>query len=244
MKFWQILILIVVVAILGVGISVWQPWKTASRTIQVSAEGKIKAIPDVSKITAGVEITKATSDEAQKEASTKISAIIDVIKAKGVAEKDIQTQSISVNPAYDYSASYSNNTPKISGYIGSGVITITVRDVNIAQEIVVAATSGGATTVYGPQLTFSDEKLVEIKEQAQTEAVKNARAKADNLAKASGVKVGKVVMISESDLSGRYYPMMDSAAAVSTAGSTKSVNSIQPGENDISVTVNVTFGLK
>lgn len=240
MKFWQVLVLILIIATIGVGISIWQPWKTASRTIQVSAEGTIKAVPDVSKITAGVEVTKTTADEAQAEASKKVSAIIAVVKAKGVADKDIQTQSVSTSPRYDYSGS----SQQLAGYTGTGIITVTVRDVAKAQDILNTVTASGATSVYGPQLTFSDEKLLEVQVKAQAEAVKNAKSKADNLAKASGAKVGKVVTITEADLSGKYYPMFDTASGAGAVSSAKPVDSIQAGENEVTVTVAVTYGLK
>ena len=98
MKFWQVIVLILLVAALAVGIAVWQPWRATGRTINVSAEVMVKGVPDVSKITAGVEITRDTADLAQKDASATLDKIIQAAKAKGVAEKDIQTNSVTTQP--------------------------------------------------------------------------------------------------------------------------------------------------
>ena len=241
MKFWQVLVLIIVVVLTGLGISVWQPWKNTNRTIQVTADGKIMAVPDVSKITASVDVTKPTANEAQVEATKKTSAIIDAVKALGIAEKDIQTESVSTAAVYDYS----EMKQKVSGYSGRSTITITVRKIDDAQKVLSTVTASGADSVYGPQLTFSDEKLIQIKEQAQVEAVKNAKNKAENLAQAGNAKIGKVVTISEADSSnGRYYPVFKGAVSSSDVSSAQPSDVIQPGENEITVTVTITFSLK
>ncbi len=239
MKFWQILVLIAFVAAIGVGVAVWQPWKISSRQISVSAEGKVKGVPDISKITAGVELTKSTATEAQKEATSLLDKIIKAAKDKGIEDKDIRTDDISTSPQYDYDAN------KTIGFYGRGMVTITVREIAKAQEILDALISAGATSVYGPQLTFSDEKLKTLETQAREEAVKNAKTKADKLAAAGGAKVGKVITIEEQPSGGIYYPMF----ATESAGDLKTAaggvgSAIEPGENDISITVSVKYGLK
>lgn len=241
MKFWQILVLILFVAAIGTGIAVWQPWKTSNRQIQVSAEGKAKGVPDVSKITAGVEVTKPTAVAAQTEATTVLDKIMAAAKAKGVAEKDIQTESISTSPKYDYQSGKT-----VSGYYGRGVATITVREIAKAQEALDAVSAAGANSVYGPQLTFSDERLLSLENEARETAVKNAKDKAEKLAVAGGAKVGKVISIDEQPSGGRYYPMFatESAADLKSAAGGASVNAVQPGENEITISVAVSYALK
>jgi len=241
MKFWQILVLILFVAVIGVGIAVWQPWKGTNRTINVTAEGKTKGVPDVSKITAGVEVTKATANEAQTEATIKLEKIIQAVKDKGVADKDIQTQAVSTSPKYDYQGNMA-----VTGYYGRAMATITVRDMAKADEILGALTPAGANSVYGPQLTFSDEMLKSLEDQARESAVKNAKEKAEKLALASGAKIGKVVSIEEQPSGGIYYPVFaaESAADLKSAAGGAPVNAIEPGENDITISVNVTYSLR
>ncbi|TSC93705.1 MAG: hypothetical protein CEN91_142 [Candidatus Berkelbacteria bacterium Licking1014_85] len=240
MKFWQIVVITLLVFGLGVGISVWQPWKTNSRTITVTGEGKVKAEPDISKLTIGVEVVKPTTDEAQKETSTKIGKILDAVKAKGVAEKDIQTQTISTSPKIDYELGKSVQ----NGYYGRVTATVTVRDTKKAQEILDSASSAGATSIYGPQLTFSDEKLEQVKTDAQKKAIENGKKKAQELAKAQDAKVGKVISISENNLTNPYLYRTFESSSVSSLKDMPVAQTVYPGENEITMTVSVVFALK
>lgn len=240
MKFWQILVVIFLVAAIGVGIAVWQPWKTSNRQIEVTAEGKVNGAPDVMKITAGVEVTKNTAQLAQTEATTVLDKVIKAAKDKGVEDKDIQTQSISTYPRYDYSQGQS-----ITGYYGRGLVTVTIRKTDSAQAVFDAVSAAGANSVYGPELTFSDDMLKKLQDQARTKAVLAAKDKADKLAAASNAKVGKVINIAEQPNSGQYYPMFATEGAAdlkSSAGG--AVNSVSPGENEITISVNVSYSLK
>jgi len=239
MKFWQVVVLIVLLAAIGVGIAIWQPWKISARKIEVSATGKTQAVPDVSKITAGVEIQKSTADAAQTEATAKLAAIVAAVKQQGIADKDIQTENVSTYPDYDY-----ENGSRIKGYYGRGVVTITVRDITKAQDIVSTATTAGASSVYGPQLTFSDEKLEQAQAEAREEAVKNAKTKAESLAQASGAKLGKVLAIQETPGYSQVYPMFAAESAGDLRASGAGQSSIEPGENDITIEVTVSYALK
>jgi uncharacterized protein YggE len=237
-SFWQIVILILLVAAIGVGVAVWQPWKSTNRTIQTSGEGKIKASPDVAQITGGVQIKKSTADEAQTTASQTINTIVAAVKAAGIADKDIQTQSITTNPNYNYNNG--NNT--IDGYMAQSTITITVRDLSHGQDIADLVTKNGGTNVYGPSLTFSNEKMAQLKNQARAQAMIDAKNKADQLAQLSNAKLGKVVNVSESNFNGgivQPYPLMATDSAKSVSG-----GAIMPGENEVTLDINVTFSLK
>jgi uncharacterized protein YggE len=237
-NFWQIVILILLVTGIGVGIAAWQPWKSSDRTIQTSGEGKVNASPDVAQVTGGVEIKKPTADAAQTTANQTINTIIRAVKAAGIADKDIQTQSITTNPSYDYSNG--NNT--IDGYIAQSTITITIHDLTHGQDIVALVTQNGGTNVSGPNLTFSDEKMTQLKNQARVQAMNDAKNKADQLALLSNAKLGKVINVSESNFNGgiiQPYPVMASGAAKSVSGGV-----IMPGENEVTLDVNVTFALR
>jgi uncharacterized protein YggE len=241
MKFWQIIVAILLVSAIGVGVAVWQPWKASSRSVQISAEGKVKGVPDVSKITAGVEVLKDDAKAAQAEATVKMDQIIKAVKENQISDNDIQTQQISVNPNYDYRS----DGQKVNGYYARTTITITVRDIAKAQIVYDAASAAGANSIYGPQLTFSDEKLVSLQEEARNLAVSNAKNKAAKLAEASGARLGKVSNISEQANGNNFYPMFaqDMASSLKTAGGS-AANTIVPGENDITISVSVTFSLK
>ncbi|MCX6808869.1 MAG: SIMPL domain-containing protein [Candidatus Berkelbacteria bacterium] len=240
MKFWQIIAIILLVSLIGIGVSLWQPWKTYSRTIETSGDGKVSSAPDVARITASVLVNKSTANEAQTEATTKADSIIKAVKDKGIADKDIQTQQISASP----NTTYKNGESTTNGYNGQATIIVNVRDITKGQDIVNTITALGSTSVYGPNLTFSDEKLETLKAQARDAAVSNALVKATDLAKASKSKVGKVITITDTGSnSGGSNPIYWGAVAA-TDTNISSANSIAPGENEVTASVNVTFGLK
>jgi len=238
MKFLQTLALIVVIAAIGIGVSIWQPWRNSARTITINGQGKIKSVPDVAKIQGGVEIKKNSANEAQTETSTKISKIIDQVKTKGIEEKDIKTDQVSAYPNYDYN----NGANTIDGYIARTTITVTIRDISKGQEMLDLMTANGATSISGPNLTFSDEKMVELKKQAQEAAVQDARKRADDLAKAGNTKIGKVITITENYVSeGNPIPYLTlDAKSVESSR----INSISPGEDEITAQITITYSLR
>lgn len=237
--FLQIIVLILLAAGIGIGISVWQPWKTSNRTIEVNGEGKIKSAPDVAQISGGVEVKKPTANDAQTVATDTLNKILAAVKEKGIEDKDIKTENITTGPNYEYSSS----SMQTNGYISRASITITIRDISKGQEIVDLVTKNGGTNVYGPNLTFSDEKLEELKNQARDIAVGKAKAKADQLAKSTNARVGKIISISESSSSGgTVIPYLASDVAVSSTK--ESSSTILPGESEVTVLVSATYALK
>jgi uncharacterized protein YggE len=235
---WQIGVIIVFIAAIGVGVAIWQPWKINSRTVQTVGEGKVKAAPDVAKIQGSVETKKSTADEAQTVAMSTMSKIVDAVKLVGIEEKDIVTDTVSTYP----NSTYTNGVSSTDGYTGRVSVTVTVRDLTKATAIVDLVTKNGGTGVYGPSLTFSDEKYADLKNQARTAAVVDAREKADLMAVAGDSKVGKVINIAEGNYSSNqpvYAMDMVSSSAKDSVSSP-----IQAGESEVIASVSVTFGLK
>ena len=238
MKFWQTIVLIVLIAAIGAGIALWQPWRNSARTITINGEGKIQSVPDVAKLDGAVETKKNSATEAQTITSAQISKLIDLIKAKGIEEKDIKTEQISAYPNYNYN----NGSNTIDGYIARTTITVTIRDLTKGQEMLDLLTANGATGISGPNLTFSDEKMATIKKQAQESAVLDAKARAESLAKAGNAKLGKVITITDNYITtGNPMPYltMDKATVGSSA-----TNSIAPGEDEITAQITITYSLK
>lgn len=261
-KFWQVISIILLLAIISVTISAWQPWRTNTRTVEVTGEGKVKSDPDTAIIYGGVDIKNAVASEAQKQASAQLAKIIEAVKALGVTEKEIQTNNISTTANYNYSASGSTQ----DGYMGHANITVTLTDVSKGQSVFEALSNNGATNVYGPSLTFSDEKLVVLKRTAEELATQDAKDRAGRLAKASGCRLGKVLSINTSD-GGRISPMpfysgedkalsisspesgaisLGSGVTTSTGGGiiSSSPSLIQVGQNEVVVYATVKYRLK
>lgn len=237
----------IVVLIIAFGAFYLKPWQTKpTETISVSAQGAYDTTPDIAKITATIESKNPKLDEARSENEKKVSQIVARLKQLKVDEKDIKTQNISGGQGYEtlpgdrqepmmYPAPPRPTTSQFSLSL-----EITIRSFETTDEIIAALTSNGATNLYGPQLTLSDDKLEEAKSQAREKAVASAKKKAEELATASGRKVGKVVNIAEQGDYGYPVPMM----AKSSADLETIASNIQPGQNEVTINLSVDFLLK
>jgi uncharacterized protein YggE len=145
-----------------------------------------------------------------------------------VAKSDIQTQDVSV------SANYSDEN-RIDGYSASNSVLVKIRDLSSAGKVLDAASNAGANQVYGPSLSRSDQDGLQAK--ALRDAVSDARKKAEALADAAGVGLGRVTAISEGFSGG---PQPYYAAEMRLA---KSDAPIEPGTQDVQANVTVTFAI-
>ncbi|HEV8687508.1 MAG TPA: SIMPL domain-containing protein [Gaiellaceae bacterium] len=167
--------------------------------------------------------TAAAALGASSEAVTKIIA---ALRRAGVARADIQTAEISISPRS------SDNGDSIIGYTASNTVTAIVRKLDDAGDVIDAAVAAGANQVSGPNLLASDQTAAY--NAALKAAVAEARAKAQTLATAAGVTLGRITTIAEG--SGAPSPMQAGAVRESAVP-------IEPGTQEIQATVSVTFGL-
>ena len=232
---WPIVVLIVAILVLWT-----KPWQTkTTQTVSVTAEGKAEAVPSIAKITASIQSTNPNLDRARAENQTKVDAIVTKLKSIGTEEKDIKTQNISANPTYEIPMMYpAPPRPNTNAFTTS--LEITVRDLKNADAVLSALTANGTTNIYGPQLTVDDSKLESAKSQARQNAVENAKTKAKELAQASGRSVGKVVSIKEQGDYAYPVPMM----AAGSVDLIQKESQIQPGQNDVTINLQVDFELK
>ena len=196
--------------------------------ITVTGVGTVKAAPDTAEFSFGVETQGATSSEALQKNSAAVKKVIDAIKAAGVAATDIQTQQVSVYPRY------AGDGSTIVGYTAVNTVTAKIRNLAKAGEVVDAAVKAGANQVYGPTLTISGEK--NLYNEALRKSFADAKAKAQTIAGAAGVSVGKVVNIVEG---GGFTPVPVAGAAEDGGGSVP----IEPGLQDVQATMVVTFAI-
>jgi uncharacterized protein YggE len=209
------------------------PATSPEHTLSVSGTGLIKIAPDVADLSVGVSITRATVRQARADAATQMAAVIAALKKAGVAERDIQTSGLSLNPVYDYNNS---NKPRITGYQVSNMVTATIRDLDTVSDVVDGAMNAGATDLNG--LTFRVDNADAAQAQARDAAVKDARAKADALAKAAGVSIIGVQTIVEASYTPPQPVYYEAAAGAKAADA---ATPIQTGTNDVTVTVNVVY---
>jgi hypothetical protein len=199
----------------------------------VNGTGSAFAAPDVARIQIGVQSRASTAQQAVADNSAKQAAVIDALKKKGVDAKDIQTINFSVNA--ERRATSGGDT--IIGYVASNMVRVTIRKIDQVGAILDAVVTAGANQIYGISFGLSDPDS--LMNEARNKAVANARAKAEGLAKAAGVKLGKVITINESF--GVVSPRGDMMAA--PMAEARSVP-IETGETQVTAQVQVTFAIE
>jgi uncharacterized protein len=214
----------------GTAVTPVTPPQPSGRTITVSATGTADATPDVVTLQIGVETSAATASAALADNNGKAAALIATLKSKGVAEKDLQTSGLSMNPAYDRDG-------KITGYSVQNMLSVVLRDTSTSGAVIdAAATSGGnAARIQGISYSVSDDS--KQRAAARAAAVQNAQTQAQQIAAAAGVQLGAVVTVSEgSTVSPMPYA---TSAAADAAGSVP----MQPGTAEMTVSLQVTFSI-
>lgn len=203
-------------------------------TITVTGMGRVMVAPDVADIRIGVQVTKPTVKEARDAAAASMTKVVAALKAAGIADKDIQTSILSLQPAYEYPPG--GGQGKLTGYTLTNVVSATVRDLERVAEAVDGATSAGATTVDG--ISFRVEDPASAEAQARTAAMDQAKAQAQQLATAAGVAITGIASISESSSAPVPIPYAPSAKA---AGAAELATPIQVGTNEVDVSVTVSY---
>ena len=210
-----------------------------ARTVTVSAEGKITAKPDVAIVALSVVSQGATVKDVTKDGNTKMDAVIGAVKSLGVESKDVTSSQYNLYPEY----SYSTKIPKLTGYRLDQEITVKVRKLEAVEDVLDAGIKAGSNQV--GQLSFEIDDASGVKMQAREIAFAKAKEKADQMAAAVGVKLGRVITFSE-DAAGQVYPQayanysMDAMKTVSAVPAP----SIEPGSKEISLTVSVTYEIQ
>lgn len=205
--------------------------------LSVSAQGEARQAPDMATLSTGVVTQAADANAAMKANSTQMAKVMSAIKAAGIADKDVQTSGINLNPQYRYQE---NKAPTITGYEASNTVSIKVRDIDKVGKVLDALVASGSNQINGP--TFGIDQPEGLYDQARKEALGKARARADMYAKSLGMTVRRIVSINEGG-GGGYQPprpMMMMKAMASDAGAAPPVAA---GENSVSANLEVVFEL-
>lgn len=203
--------------------------------LDVVAEGEANRVPDIATIRAGVVTQAPTAAAALSANATQMKSVLAALKAAGVAERDVQTATISLNPQYRYAE---NQPPVITGYQASNNVSVRFRDIAKSGEILDALVRQGANQISGPDLSI--DRMEAAQDEARTDAVKRARARADLYARALGMRVERLVSLSEALDGGAPGPVPVMMARMEAKDSTEVV----PGEQRVGVTIRVRFLLK
>ncbi len=209
-------------------------------TINISAEGKVTATPDLLTISISVVSKGSTAQAAQSGVTTKNANIETFVRTQGIADKDITTSDYSVYPNYNYD----NGKNTIVDYSAGQTLTIKVRDTKNVSAILDGVTQHGADQITGVNYSFAD--IDSVKEQAREVALQNAKDKAEKLANAAGVKLGRLVSFTENSDTSVVPPIMYDKAAMGGLGGSGAapVPQIDPGTQDINAQISVTYEIK
>lgn len=205
--------------------------------LDVVATGEVRRVPDVALINAGVVTQAQTATAAISQNATQMSRVIAALRRAGIAERDIQTSSISLSPEYRY---FDNQAPVLTGYRASNDLTVRFRDIKETGAILDALVAQGANQINGPTLTI--DKPEAALDEARRDAISKARARAELYARAIGKRVGRILSISESGatMPPHPMPMMARGAVAQDAAESK----IVPGEQALSLTLSVSYELE
>lgn len=211
----------------------------ANGGITVNGQGKISLKPNIAIANIGVDITTVSLTDATTQANSEMTAVIDKLKSMGIDEKDIQTTNYNLYPITQQGPKPDGSgTPGITGYRVSNQVRVTIRKIADLGKVLDAAVGAGANNIYG--VSFAVDDLTPYQQQARAAAIKDAQDKATQLAKAANIQLGSVIAISE----GTQVPSPIRVASTAFATSGASDVPVQTGEMQITVDVNVRFGIK
>lgn len=216
------------------GATIVQP--LAGTRLDISATGEVSRVPDLAIISAGVQTLQPTATAAIEENATRMERVRAALKRAGIADADIQTSSISLNPEYRYAE---NQPPVLTGYRASNTVNVKFRDLKRSGAILDALVREGANQINGPSLTI--DKPEEAYDEARIKAIAVGRRRAEIYARALGMRVVRILSVSEG---GGSFPGPMPVAYARDAAMAVSKTEIIPGTQDIQVTVSISFELR
>ena len=230
---------------------------TQTDLFNVDGTGTATAVPDTGIVNLGVTQTATTVADAQSKTNAITSKIIEDIKKIGISEKDIKTTNYSVNPNYSTTTKpllpnqpqtmmYPVQPPtggseqQIIGYTVTQNLEIDVMQMDKTNKVVDAATADGANLIGQVSFSFSDAMKTKLENQARADAIKEAKQKAQDLSNMSGIRLGKLINVVESNQI-RPWPMTFMGAGKSATDQAQPPTTITPGENTVSITVTLSY---
>jgi len=200
--------------------------------ITVSASSDVSSAPDVATVSAGVVTRGLTAGEAMQENANLMTRVFEQLSKAGVKGKDVQTSQLSLQPQYNYQ---DRSNPRITGYETRNTVTARTYDLDNVGPMLDALVKAGVNNINNVQFGIRDPKSAQ--EIARAAAIKEARAKAEAMADAAGVRLGPLQSLSESRGGGRPQPMMMARSMAMDESSTP----VAQGEQTITVTVNMVY---
>jgi hypothetical protein len=218
---------------------------TAQNTISVQGKGEVLATPDLALVNVTVANEARTIKAAQDENTRRANQVLAFLKEQGIDEKDIKTVGYNVNPRYEFRKEAGifpspSGRRVLVGYEVTSSLLIKIRDFDKIGLILDGAVSAGANRVGSLRFSIEDDEALE--REARQKAIGEAQAKAQELAQDLGVSLVRLVRFNES---GRPYPVLFAEQAVKAGvGGGAETPVIEPGQNEITVIVNLTYEIR
>ncbi len=203
--------------------------QAADRLVTVTGEATVAVAPDAAIIRIGVTSSAKTAREASDANAQQMTGVLAAIKDAGIADRDVQTSRLSLQPQYDPNRA---GAARLLGFQVTNQLTIKIRDIDKLPGILDRAIGAGANEMSGLEFIVSEQS--KLLDQARDEAIADARRKAERYAKAAGIKVGHVMSIAEEGSSPppRLMQAMRAGAAP-----------VAPGEQILRAAVTVSYEL-
>ncbi|MFH1651212.1 MAG: SIMPL domain-containing protein [Chloroflexota bacterium] len=208
--------------------------------IWVSGEGRVTAAPDIAVLSLGVQAQTATVASAQQQAAAAMDAVMKALTGQGVARKDIQTQQYIITPVRHYDPNTQQQI--LDGYRVSNTVTAKIRNVTDTGIIIDDVTAAGGDDTIINSIDFTVEDPTPYLTEARDKAMADARAKAEQLAKQGGVRLGRPTYINESG--GNLPVPIQKLAVPAPMPAGAPTTPISPGELDITLTVQVVYSIE
>jgi uncharacterized protein YggE len=207
--------------------------------IWVSGQGSVSLTPDIATVVLGVSIQAAKVADAQSQAAEAMSKVMNALTSNGIAQKDIATQTYSINPVTRYDNS--TQTTSIIGYQVTNLVSAIVRAIDKTGSIIDAVTTAAGDLARVNSISFSVDKPEQYYSQARTAAMNDAKTKAQQLASLAGVTLGRVTYIAENSAP---IPVMRDISAPTAPSVPQATTPINPGQLIITLSVQVAYAIQ
>lgn len=204
--------------------------------VELSVNEVVRSAPDTAQIGAGVMTRASTAQEAVRRNAEAMDKLIEKLRQLGIERKDVQTSNFNLNPNYQYNQQTGEQS--FVGYDVNNQVSVKLRDIKRAGEVLDALVSAGANNIYGPNFTLDDDR--EAKAVARSNAFKRGQQMAEEYARMAGYSGVRLLEVSESFQS--FGPMPAMEQAVRVASSAKgAATPIEQGDVGVGVTVTVKY---
>ncbi len=245
--FWVLLdalLASLIIGVLGVGLPALVKFSAAAapaRTITVNAEGMTTATPDLAEITFSVLSQGQNPQDLTTNNTDKMNAVLEFVSSENIASSDIATTGYDLEPDYQYDNATQSNF--ITGYTLTQTVTVKIHDLTNVATVLGGLAPLGVNQIGGVDFTFNDpNSFLAV---ARADAMSKAQAEAEQMASAAGASLGEVVNVSENGIVPQPFPIYNMAAptAMGVSGAAASTPNIQPGSQDVTDNVTVTYAL-